>query len=1073
MRRSRQKRAVSPHLPIAALESGHPHSSGTPATTITFQTKPSRKRRKQESNQEPLRRPPMNPKSQDSPTVTVTIPLRSSATKSPNDYMQDWLPLRSEYLQIILDSQQQPPETCHNCRDQAITYRCLTCCTNNYLCWACCGECHDQHPLHRIEVWTGSHWEPSWLWRLGVCGILGHRGRRCPHAPSKNKRSSPPLLPPHNDTSYGASPEGRKLDGNSVLVCSCMGAEELHIQLLKAGFYPATSTETRTVFTFELLDLYLAETLECHTATHSFYSKLQRLTNESFPSSVPDRYRELLRVGRQWRNLKELMTPGEGDLALFCAACPQPGINLPDSWQLDPEQWVYTRVNVMDGNFICIHRMLKNQEGDMVWLKGNGEGFMTSKGPYDTYVENAVEDKEVSKCYNYRAIADRGKAYKGCDASGIGAAACGRHGAFIPTSVLDFQKGERQMNMDYCWTKSVQYGRMKDAPHLLYLYDINCQYPVNLNIRLKRYDCLEKPSLLDKTTWGIGTWHVHGHKESCLARFSPSFIPGAGRVGGEILESLWSRTNDIGRTSSIMTRAHRSEVLDANLNDSNTKKMQDLPNTLSDKLLSSAKELDEARADFDHLDSTASESQRKAWPALLQSALTQRKTNLKAMDIFTVHISKRMFSYVTSFLSKSRRAVQTRLINEENSKGGHARGVPKWLTLGIDIQQLQQQVIQFVRRCGDSPTEAHALDIATRRERILLRIQEHTNLAGSLFPLLNMDDLALISSPKTLCQCDGLEIPMPSTVRSLPQVWKTIQSREIELRTAQAHECLHKMRVEIGHKLFLFPIQHPLRGYAAVNNANRVINLYVANYNVARWSLLRLRAPEPTTSQLRILLPTHLRALPAIYDHKMRGERNKSASWIWSVDVAGDALAEPYLDELHRVTWLRARARLDRWEEEHILIKREMEWTSTYFNHKAKGRNQSPAQQAWARRCAATWRLRGVHASETFDVSRQKLNVDDVEDSENEASENEASENEASGDEASDDETSGDEASANEASENEASDGDSNDGDRSPHVGRRLWDPDMEEEWHPTGDISVQDQGETPPMSDVDEVSEA
>jgi hypothetical protein len=49
----------------------------------------------------------------------------------------------------------------------------------------------------------------------------------------------------------------------------------------------------------------------------------------------------------------------------------------------------------MDGNFVCIHRMLKNQEGDLVWLKGNGEGFMTSKGPYDAYLENAVEDKEV------------------------------------------------------------------------------------------------------------------------------------------------------------------------------------------------------------------------------------------------------------------------------------------------------------------------------------------------------------------------------------------------------------------------------------------------------------------------------------------------------------------------------------------------------------------------------------------------------------------------------------------------------------------------------------------------------
>jgi hypothetical protein len=40
-------------------------------------------------------------------------------------------------------------------------------------------------------------------------------------------------------------------------------------------------------------------------------------------------------------------------------------------------------------------------------------------------------------------------------------------------------------------------------------------------------------------------------------------------------------------------------------------------------------------------------------------------------------------------IAKSRRAIQTKLINEENSKGGNTGGVPKWLALGIDIQQLQ------------------------------------------------------------------------------------------------------------------------------------------------------------------------------------------------------------------------------------------------------------------------------------------------------------------------------------------------------------------------------------------------
>jgi hypothetical protein len=27
------------------------------------------------------------------------------------------------------------------------------------------------------------------------------------------------------------------------------------------------------------------------------------------------------------------VNPGSGDLALFCAACPQPGINMPVNWQ--------------------------------------------------------------------------------------------------------------------------------------------------------------------------------------------------------------------------------------------------------------------------------------------------------------------------------------------------------------------------------------------------------------------------------------------------------------------------------------------------------------------------------------------------------------------------------------------------------------------------------------------------------------------------------------------------------------------------------------------------------------------
>lgn len=62
-----------------------------------------------------------------------------------------------------------------------------------------------------------------------------------------------------------------------------------------------------------------------------------------------DRYRELLRISRQWRDLWNRMRVGQahnrmsaslpGGLALFCPACPQSGINIPpnDEWKSGEE----------------------------------------------------------------------------------------------------------------------------------------------------------------------------------------------------------------------------------------------------------------------------------------------------------------------------------------------------------------------------------------------------------------------------------------------------------------------------------------------------------------------------------------------------------------------------------------------------------------------------------------------------------------------------------------------------------------------------------------------------------------
>ena len=66
-------------------------------------------------------------------------------------------------------------------------------------------------------------------------------------------------------------------------------------------------------------------------------------------SSTQDRYKELLRLSRQWRNLQMRKRAGfghrtdpikPGDLAIRCPACPDPESNLPDDWKDDHEQYV-------------------------------------------------------------------------------------------------------------------------------------------------------------------------------------------------------------------------------------------------------------------------------------------------------------------------------------------------------------------------------------------------------------------------------------------------------------------------------------------------------------------------------------------------------------------------------------------------------------------------------------------------------------------------------------------------------------------------------------------------------------
>ncbi|KAG1863200.1 hypothetical protein DFJ58DRAFT_656481 [Suillus subalutaceus] len=153
----------------------------------------------------------------------------------------------------------------------------------------------------------------------------------------------------------------------------------------------------------------------------------------------------------------------------------------------------------------------------------------------------------------------------------IGGCACARHGCFVPHAMVDFQKGERQMNMDYTLYEGLKHNA-DGIQHALTCYDVNCQYHKHLKDRVADNPFLDIWPELEIIP-GIGLWHVHDHQDSCYVRYTSKFINGAARIDGEIMETLWAPLNVISPSACGMGTPHWKECLDYQMNDCNFMKM--------------------------------------------------------------------------------------------------------------------------------------------------------------------------------------------------------------------------------------------------------------------------------------------------------------------------------------------------------------------------------------------------------------------------------------------------------------------------------------------------------------------
>jgi hypothetical protein len=138
----------------------------------------------------------------------------------------------------------------------------------------------------------------------------------------------------------------------AMVSCTCHGEEILPLDLIAAQLFPASLKQIKTLFTAQVLDHFRLSNLELKASAFQYYQLLRRITRPMAPAEVLNLYREFRRMTRIWRWMKRLKWAGyagstkkvnevkPGELTLFCPACPQQGINIPDNWRDDKARQV-------------------------------------------------------------------------------------------------------------------------------------------------------------------------------------------------------------------------------------------------------------------------------------------------------------------------------------------------------------------------------------------------------------------------------------------------------------------------------------------------------------------------------------------------------------------------------------------------------------------------------------------------------------------------------------------------------------------------------------------------------------
>ncbi|KAJ7453814.1 hypothetical protein FB451DRAFT_1342514 [Mycena latifolia] len=728
--------------------------------------------------------------------------------------------------------------------------------------------------------------------------------------------------------------------------CGCGGGGLPTVQLLRAQLYPATTTNPRSAATFGVLNRFHLLSFKSKCSVYEFYQSLARETDNMRHKEAKDRYDEFVRMTREWRHIHMLKRAGRGhdpegiantapgSLALLCPACPHPDKNLPVDYKDAPEekQFLYALFLAIDANFRLKRKDVSTEAKD----PGLGHGWAF-------YCEVRKYMEHRSRCVAHDAVDKPDREARGTASSGIGAVDCARHNMKRPCAVGDLQLGERYLNMDYMFFRSIA---GTDLVRFFVSYDIACQWHVNIWNRMLKYD--NEELMLDGAgkfvTFLVPKFHLPAHIEACNLKFSFNLTRDVGQTDGEAPERGWADANPLAGSTKEMGPGSRRDTLDDHFNDYNHEKIIALGYTMRRKIVNAVPEMLETQQALGDMEESLAPEAVETWRAMAEA---WEEDGDKPNPFETVRKEEHL-AQVRKDLAAEAAAREEAGKEDEGDVRGDMH-ITELIAMGLQLEEQQRVLAADVAATGLHPTQNQRRAMIERSSKLRRKIFVWIDVQHKFYPQLvrlrEVEDEARARvaevQPVPGIKVSDVALWLPSGIAAAPgpdvravPIRDEVSEYEYRLRVGQAHEALHELRRLLLVRTHLYKLKDAHKRGNKITALNNQIRRAAAQYRAARRALValgRVLKRKDWEWEFQVLKEEDIRGLPrATFSAR-------ELSWIWISKSQqyqpGDNQA---MNEAVRIEWAKARARSCRWREEVDLLEEEMRRIVEFLSWRAR-----------------------------------------------------------------------------------------------------------------------------------------